>query len=274
MFLRSSYSLIALVSLLIFFTACGSQKKVSRKDLEGGTVELVNKMKINEANFDTFSTKADFLIISENSKKSFKANIRIKKDSIIWISITPLFGIEISRIMITQDTVKIINRINKEYFIGDYSYINERFNVELEFETLQSILLGNSIPFELTNDLKFSTDKTLYYLGNMKKRKARKVDSNPQKVERKDEEVISLWVSSMNFRVKKFILSDLDAVRFIMGEYSDYELINDQLIPRKLNFQLQSETKTAVEIEYSRVSLDKSLNFSFNISSRYERVVY
>lgn len=272
--LKNNFLLTISAIMLIFLAACSSQKRVSRKDLKGGITELINRVDENEVDFDTFSAKANFSIKSEKRNKSFKANIRIKNDSAIWISITPLFGIEVARVMITQDTVKVINRINKEYFIGDYTYINKRFNVELEFETIQSILLGNSIPFELTEALKFATDKSLYYLGNMKKRKARKVDGNPRKVERKNEEVISLWISSMNFRVKKFILSDLAADRFIMGEYSDYNEINEQLIPQKLNFHFQGDTPTVIEIDYSRVSLDKSLNFSFNISSKYEQVVY
>lgn len=260
---------------LLAFTACKNQQNGLRKNIDGkSTSYLVDQVKANEIDFQTFSTKADFKIKKEEKNQSFKANVRIQKDSLIWISITPLLGIEVARVLITQDTVKVINRIEKEYFIGDFSYLQSRFNIDLEFDVIQSILVGNSIPFELNEDIRFTKDKSNFYLGNMKKRKAKKVDNNPQKVERRDEQVVSLWIDQVNFKLRKFLLSDLSADRFLLGEYASYEQTENQLVPQELNFQFQSNEATYIEIDYSRVYLNKSLNFSFNISSKYEQVYY
>lgn len=262
--------------MIVFaFTACKKQKSGLRKSIDGWSTEyLIEQVKSNEINFSSVSTKADFKVKTEDKTQSFKANIRIQKDSAIWISITPLLGIEVARVLITQDTVKVINRLAKEYFIGDFSYLHERFNIDLEYEVIQSILVGNSIPFETGEGTRFTKDKSDYYLGNMKKRKARKVDDNPQKVERRDEQVVSLWIDQANFKLSKFLLSDLSADRFLLGEYASYEEVESQLFPKKLNFQFQSNEATYIEIDYSRVYLNKSLNFSFNISSKYEQVYY
>ena len=128
--------------------ACKSKEKASRKPLEGKKTEyLLNQLKLNEFQFETISSKAEFTILQKEKKTSFKASIRMRKDSAIWISITPALGIEMARVLITTDSVKVINRLSKEYFIGDYNYINKKFNVELVFEDIQSVLLGNAIPF-------------------------------------------------------------------------------------------------------------------------------
>jgi hypothetical protein len=260
---------------LLAFTACKKQKSGLRKSIDGkSTAYLVDQVKANEIDFKTFSTKADFKIKREDKNQSFKANVHIQKDSAIWISITPLLGIEVARVLITKDTVKVINRLAKEYFLGDFSYLQKRFNIDLEYDVIQSILVGNSIPFELSEDIRFTKDKSNFYLGNMKKRKARKVDDNPQKVERRDEQVVSLWIDQVNFKLRKFLLSDLSADRFLLGEYASYEEVESQLVPKNLNFQFQSNEATYIEIDYSRVYLNKSLNFSFNISSKYEQVYY
>lgn len=260
--------------ILIFTISCKSQKDTVRLKIKESPESLVKKINANELHFNTFSTKVDFSIKTDESTRKLKANIRIKKDSIIWISITPLLGIEVARVLITQDSVKVINRLGKEYFLGDYDYIDKRFNVHMEFEVMQAVLIGNSIPFELTKDLKFAADKDLYYLGNMKKRKARKVANNPQKVERQDEEVVSLWISPTSSKIEKFIFSDLTADRFILGTYDQFESIDEQLIPQHLTFQVQSKKPSFITIDYSRTTLDKDLSFSFNISSKYEQVVY
>lgn len=255
--------------------ACKNKEKASRKPLEGKKTEyLLNQLRINEFQFKTISSKAEFNLFQDDKKTSFKASIRMRKDSAIWISITPALGIEMARVLITKDTVKVINRLAKEYFIGDYNYINKKFNVDLVFDDIQSVLLGNSIPFEEDEKLKFAIDNEMYYLGNLKKRKARKADEKPIKIERKKEEVVSLWLDESNFKIKKFLLSDLTADRFIKGNYSDYMDIEGQLIPKNLKFDIQSKEPAKLNITYSRVSLNKPLTFSFKISSKYVRVEY
>ena len=144
----------------------------------------------------------------------------------------------------------------------------------MEFDIIQSILVGNSIDFEPDEKVKFATDKENYYLGNLKKRKAKKADNKPQKIEKQKEEVVSLWINQSNFKVAKFIFSDLTANRFILGNYSEFEKIEEQLLPHDLKFEFQSEKPASVDLKYSKVTLNNQLNFTFNISSKYEQVFY
>lgn len=268
-------SFLMYATIILLFFSCKNQEKASRKPLEGKKAEfLIEQLNKNAAVFETFSAKADFTVLQKDKKTSFKANIRIKKDSIIWISISPALGIEMARVLITQDTVKVINRLQKEYFIGDYNYLNKRFNVELNFQDVQALLLGSSVGFETDERLKFGIDNDRYYLGNMKKRRAKKADSKPEKVERKKDEVLSLWLDKDHYFIRKFLISDLSADRFLLGNYDDFIEINDQRIPQKLSFTVNGRSAADIKIDYSRVSLNESLSFSFKISSKYEQVLY
>lgn len=269
----SRSKLILLGLMVVGLWSCKPSEKAKRRLLEGKkTTYLIEQMKQNEFEFETFSAKSVISVKQEGKKNTFKSNIRIRRDSAIWISITPLFGIEMARVLITQDTVKLINRIEKNYFIGNYDYINQKFNVDLDYQLLQALLLGNSIAFEFDDKVKFSIDKEDYYLGNLRKRKARKADDKPKKIEKEKDEVISLWINQNSFKIDKFIFSDLTADRFILGEYSNHKEIDDQMVPEFLHFELQSAKPAEVELQYSRVSLNKPLKFSFNISSKYEQI--
>jgi hypothetical protein len=262
-----------LISILVF--SCKNQEKASRKPLEGKKVKyLLSQLDINEFQFETLSAKAEFTLIKGGKKTSFKASVRMRKDSVIWMSITPAFGIEMARILITKDTVKVINRLQKEYFVGDYRYLNKRFNVDLVFDDIQSVLLGNSIAFEADEKLKFSIDNEMYYLGNMKKRKANKADEKPEKIERKKDEVVSLWLDESTFKINRFLLSDLTADRFVKGDYSNHMNVENQLMPKNVEFNIQSEDPAKLNIEYSKVSLNNPLSFSFKISSKYVQIYY
>ena len=267
------FSFLFLIALSLF--ACKNQEKAKRKDLKVNKTEyLLEQLTRKQFHFNYFTAKAGVKVYKDDKKTPFKANIRIKKDSIIWISITPALGIEVARIMITTDSVKVINRIERNYFVGDYAYISKRFNIEMEFNLIQSILVGNAIAFEDDEKIKLAVDKEMYYIGNLKKRKANKADDKPKKIEKQKEEVISLWVDQSTFKINKFLFSDLTANRFITGKYNQFKLVNDQLFPHDVTFDFQSEKPAKVELDYSKVSLDGPLKFSFNISSKYEQVFY
>ena len=268
--------IIAAVFLFALLYACGGAKKLAIEPaLEGNNAEVIlAEMEKSELDFETFSAKAAVTITQDKKITSFKTNLRIKADSAIWISITPLFGIEMARVLITEDTVKVIDRMDKKYFVGDFEYINKKFNLDMEFSTLQALLIGNMINFEVDDDLRVSRDKNLYYLGNLKKRKAKKVEENPQKIIRKSNEQLSFWIDPTIYKLTEVILTDLSADRFVQGKYLDYKQYNSQWIPEQLNYSIQSETPSSINISYSRIELDQEMNFPFNIPSKYEKVHY
>lgn len=269
------FKYFSIVLLFIGFVGCKNQENAKRKDLKVNKTEyLLQQLESKKFDFEYLSAKAAVKVVKDGKKTPFKANIRIRKDSILWISITPALGIEVARVMITRDSVKVINRIEKNYFIGDYEYISKRFNIDMEFSLIQSILVGNPIAFEEDEKVKLAIDKEKYYLGNLKKRKAKKADDKPKKIEKQKEEVISLWIDQTSLKITDFIFSDLTANRFITGSYKEFSEVDEQLLPYHLKFDFQSEKPANVELDYSKVSLEGPLKFSFNISSKYEQVFY
>ena len=85
--------------------------------------------------------------------KSFKGSIKILRDSVIWVQINaPIGGLEVLRIYITPDTVKILNRLKKTYSVTDLSYLSEKLKFNLDFNTLQSILTNHLFDFKNYNE--------------------------------------------------------------------------------------------------------------------------
>jgi hypothetical protein len=103
---------------------------------------IINQKKIQ---YTTFQCKAKMHFESEKEKQNFTINFRIKKDSVIWASITaPIIG-EVARAIITKDSVKAIERINKKQYLYSYHNIQKLINMEVDFLTLQELILGNAI---------------------------------------------------------------------------------------------------------------------------------
>jgi Domain of unknown function (DUF4292) len=93
------------------------------------------------------AANVDFRFLAAKGKAQFgdqsgNINVRIRKDSVIWISAS-LIGIEGGRIYITRDSVQVLDKLHKEYYAGDFAYLSQRLNVPVNFEMVQALLLGN-----------------------------------------------------------------------------------------------------------------------------------
>ena len=73
--------------------------------------DALNKLNAAFINFNTFSAKINVDYQGTDGKKyDVNANLRMYKDSAIWISITAILGIEGLRAYISKDSVKILNK--------------------------------------------------------------------------------------------------------------------------------------------------------------------
>ena len=70
--------------------------------------------------------------------KLLSINIKNRKDSIIWLSASGPFGIEIIRAQLTPDSIYFVNRINKTYLIKPASHVKGFIKSELSFYDLQN----------------------------------------------------------------------------------------------------------------------------------------
>ena len=94
----------------------------------------------------TFSAKLKVHYESSDGKDyEFNAFIRLQKDKIIWISINALLGFEAFRAVITPDSVKVLNKLDKVYQLRSVGYLQNISHLPFDFHTLQSIVLGNPI---------------------------------------------------------------------------------------------------------------------------------
>ena len=91
------------------------------------------------------------------------AQLRMRQDSVIWISVSAILGLEAARIHLTPDSVKLINRLNSTYFIGDVKELTKRYNFHLSFYEIQNVLLAKH-SFSKPNTFKLLPSKQDYIL--------------------------------------------------------------------------------------------------------------
>jgi hypothetical protein len=94
--------------------------------------------------YTAFSGKAAMHFEGKNQSQDFTANIKMRKDKDIWVSIVAMGGlIEAARAYITPDTLKAINKLQRHAYVLPYQEGTKLIDAELEFPALQSLLIGN-----------------------------------------------------------------------------------------------------------------------------------
>ena len=96
-----------------------------------------------EVTFSTFKGKAKMTYSGGGMNQDFTANIRMAKDSIIWIHITAGMGlVNVARILITPDSFSLVNYLDKSGMKLHISEANQLLPAQVDFKTLQSFIIG------------------------------------------------------------------------------------------------------------------------------------
>jgi hypothetical protein len=242
--------------------------------------------------------KVDADFGTETESSGFKATIRMRKDSLIWVSITPALGIEMIRVMITPDSLKYLSKIpdNKFYYLGTFEDVNKLVGIDFDFEMLQQLLVGNAIGLEKDEKrFRSEVEGDDYLLISKYRRKVRRMvgvddrklesdtilvnpdDPRYQRSMRKTEDTDDLivsryWFEAAEFRLIKSVFNDLLRQRTLEVSYSDFQPNDKQFYPAKCRLTISStQTKQVLNYEITKLSSGKSYEFPFDIPDDYAR---
>jgi hypothetical protein len=272
---RVYYCLLALplvFIILLFVTSCNPQKKIIKAPIkEEGAEYLFTKLKENELKYDGLSAKFSADYENKGQKNSFSGQLRIRKDSLIWLSFSPALGIEVIRIAISQDSVKFINRMNNTFFAGDYNYVNRFLNTNIDFDILQSFLTGNDLSFYENGKFKASVDKGLYQLSTAERVKLKKFIRNSS--ENLRVLIQNIWISPENFKITQAEVKEIRKPNIkLSADYHSFEAVDNQTFPREMQFDISAENNIHVNVSFSKISLNPPLLFPFKVPSNYREV--
>lgn len=107
---------------------------------------MLTQIAENRIPFTTFSAKVGVDYKATDGKgHSVNANIRMYRDSAIWVSVNAVLGIEAIRLLITKDSVKLMNKLDKTYAVRGIDFLQQSTNLPLNLHTLQELIIGNPV---------------------------------------------------------------------------------------------------------------------------------
>ena len=248
----STYASIFII-LMGMFSAC--QKKTSTT-----VSSITRKARAKEVDYTYFEARGRVKYENGEDKQRFSIDIRMLKDSLIWLSLRSCTGIEGARGLIKQDSIFFINRLEKQYMMYTFDELDGKVNFPFNLQMMQSIIVGNPVVFEGGTAF---VDKEENYkvlsqlLENLK---------------------IQFWVGRNTSKLEKITVEDVNSRNELNISYADFQRVERTDIPFEINSIMSYYDETGVkdatvEMKYSKVEItEEALKFPFKISPRQKRV--
>ena len=283
--------------------SCASTKEIRKQtELIRRPEALIDASAARNVDFKQSSIKASIVVSSETVKNSFKATIKMDRDSTIWATVT-LFGIAGAKILMTNDSVKYINYKDKNYMLEEYSAVQDFLKTNLlTIQNLQDVLLGELPKLDEFEKLKLKLEDEKYHLSTMSERKIesdwvekkmgkfeRKIEKQEEqndergleRMERKQEKneekyenmALDFWVEPISLKLERIRIKDYvyDAELNIL--YSEFQEVSPgNNLPHKLSIVVREKKTINIEISYSKVIFEEGQEMPFSIPNSYQRV--
>lgn len=269
--MKNHLLLFILIISSIFIISCKTYKiTIEIKDQVQLSTKLPSDIIIQDNNFDWFDGKFNADINVDGKPNSVKGRVRIRKDSLIWISIKPDIAIiEAFRILISPDSVHVVDYINKKFFSDKFSAVKDFINYDLSFDMIENIFLGNPTYIIGKTEMKVYTNKSgdeIMASSDFKSYVDARNSSQPANFLFQ-----ALWFNNQLHK-RNLIYDPKNKVELDL-QYTLHEMVDSNLLPKTLQLTLVSDSSnTRFGIDYTKIILNSSFDFPFSIPDNYERM--
>lgn len=253
--------LLIMALVIINLQACKSLVQYTEPKTTNDNLALIDKVEKQNLEFENLEIKAKITADFVDRKHPLKASIRIKRDSIIWVSLNLNTGLPIGKASFTPDTIKILDRVNDVIYMGNYEQLKKRKGISLNYDILQSIIV-NELWKNNTGSLKIVDKKV---------QKKESYNSLFYVVSPGDSSTIGITYKVGKHNNKIEAINFLDTKNSLDVEYSQFESDFQKLFPHFIAITMKSaEKQEKMEIEITKVNKDRNQRYPFKIIKRFE----
>lgn len=237
------------VILMFLLSSCFLRKsttEVITTTLSSDLVTLEKQILDNAFAFDYLSFKGSGKFEGMGMQQSLTLNFRMKRDELVWISAQAMLGIEVARMLVTRDSVFILQnfpeRSYKEYSLDSLSTM---LAVPLSVTQLQDLFLGNPLLPYSPAEIGMRGDSIVV------------------------QKLASAYLLSEFFephrpKIARNYLQSLQEEGSADVHYLDFETVNNKQMPVKVNIFVHRPDLTArLDLQYTHISLDSIAQFPF-----------
>lgn len=256
-------SLLCLLCVFLGLTGCVGlrqrQPQVLQTAPQGGNTAaftLLNQLSLRDFESPSWSATGQIGLVLDGRRMESSFQMRMQRDSILWISLKPMLGVEAFRARITRDSLQFVNRLNREFGSYPMAVLSEMAGTPVGTRMLHELLLGvvgglRNVAFQFSPEvpglMSGSLGRVTYDL------KADTVGLRPH----------SLTLSGSEGRLEV--------------NYQAWMLVGNRSAPERLMLRAiptASRTQKATELvlSFSKIVAEQAQEYPFSIPSGYRRM--
>lgn len=248
---------VFLIATLLAFAMLGCKTQKTVVNTPNGPVTLLSPKKARALLEEKIGApqwvrlKANVTVTQNGSTNRGVMELRMKQDSILWVEIAdPILGIKAIRAFAMADSVAYQNRIEKNYFAGPYSYVEQKLGTAVPFDYIFNVFLGEV--FEPASALTLGEG---FYLLN-------------QRFD--DGSTFLAQIEPVNMDCTRQVFTTKNNTLAV--EYSNFQVEKAFRYPQKIVLQVAGTQALAAEFEVTEWQSGTPQEMPFKISSKYERI--
>lgn len=253
--------LFTFLILVVVLASCKTKKTVVEQTVAKEAVvdnkakAIIEKHYQNTLNFQTVSIRSAADYEDQKQSISISADIRIKKDEIIWINLK-FFGIPMAKALITPTRVSYYEKANGTFFDGDYSILTKMLGTDLDFQKVQNLLLGRPID-DLTKEV---------FIAEI-------ANNLVQLKSKKQADIEKLFRFEMaNYLLKEQFINQISKNRNVLVTYPSFTKQDNIFLPTGVSIIANQQNQVKINVEYKKITFNESLSYPYSIPDGYSQI--
>ena len=261
------YRCFGLLAVVLLLSSCKTKQETGAVSMkQRNNQELLSAVLSNTVEYDKFSARlgVDLKPGQKNKKISAPATLRIIKGEALMLSFQiPILNAEMFRMVVTPDSLLLIDRRNKMYVSESLRDIRNVVNFAFEYQNLEALF---------TNQL-FIAGKTEITPADYLLLQVKQEEYSAYITSKDNRGTTYLFTSDYTDRIRKTDIESSDKSTRMSWSYDDFVLLKDRIFPVKMNMSLNLPSDEAtMSLSYSRIELDGDFSIEFGIPKNSRRI--
>lgn len=259
---------VLLTTILFVLGGCKSSQKIAT--VEAGEAkahaEFFDSMMEKAFQFETLNARMNAEILIPGKEMSSRVDLKMVRDSAFTLSVQPVLGIEVFRLVMDQDSIKIIDRMNRRYLAENYANLKGQTPVVFNYNNLQSLFINH-----------------LFYPGEdqvtpaIYPRFLLDQEGSSAEIRAKDPMGLSyIFRADGEEKLLSTYVTDEKESFALQWVYSDFRITDEQPFPMRMDVNLftDNSSKGGIRLGFSRVQTNIPVQIEVTIPDKYKRVTW
>lgn len=253
--------------LLLTLGGCKSSKKVGTVVSGAAKSQQVffQAMEEQALHYQTLTARLGVEINLPNFQvNSTRVDLKMIKDSAFQLSVQPLLGIEVFRLELSRDSIKVLDRMNKRYLAENYESLRTQTPIAFNFYNLQALFTNRLfLPGEqIVSESQYSRFR---------------LDQSGSTVLIQTKDPMGLRYMFEADGEEKLLateITDAQGQYRLRWNYADFRMVEKQIFPQLMTVEAFKDGHAEGNIQwgFTRMRLDEPVKLDFVIPAKYTRI--